>query len=79
MDPYAKAKTLGILTEYIDGQGHRRVTDAAALKAILEALPPQSPRRLIEQPVVVRLGRHAMTGAVGCCQLPAPVENPKRA
>ena len=61
MDPYAKAKTLGILTEYIDGQGHRRVTDPAALRAILEALPPQSPRRLIEQPVVVRLGRDATT------------------
>ena len=43
MDPYAKAKTLGIPTEYIDGQGHRRVTDAAALQAILEALPPQTP------------------------------------
>ena len=28
MDLYAKAKNLGIQTEYIDGQGHRRVTDA---------------------------------------------------
>jgi 4-alpha-glucanotransferase len=61
MDLYAKAKDLGIQTEYIDGQGHRRVTDAAALKAILEALPRQSPRRLIAQPAVVRLGQHAAT------------------
>ena len=48
MDLYAKAKTSESMTEYIDGQGHRRVTDAAALKAILDALPPQSPRRLLD-------------------------------
>ncbi|TAI65749.1 4-alpha-glucanotransferase [Bradyrhizobium sp. Leo170] len=59
MDPYAKARNLGITTEYIDGQGHRRVTDAAALKTILDALPPREPRRWIEQPVVVRRGRPA--------------------
>ena len=32
MDLFTKAKTLGIQTEFIDGQGHRRVTDAAALE-----------------------------------------------
>jgi len=40
MDLFAKAKTLGIQTEFTDGQGLHRVTDAAALKTILDALPP---------------------------------------
>ena len=44
----------GIQTEFLDGQGHRRVTDAAALKIILDALPPQTPGPLMGQPVVVR-------------------------
>ena len=44
----------GIQTEFLDGQGHRRVTDAAALKIILDALPPQAPGPLLGQPVVVR-------------------------
>jgi 4-alpha-glucanotransferase len=57
MDIYAKAKELGILTEFYDGQGHRRQTDPVALQAILDALPPQTPRHLIDQPVVVRSGR----------------------
>jgi len=61
MDLYARAHSLGIQTEYIDGQGHRRVTDAAALKTILDALPLQTPRRLIGQPVVVRSGHPART------------------
>ena len=61
MDLYDKAKTLGILTEYIDGQGHRRVTDAAALKIILDALPPQTPRRFVDQAVIVRASRPART------------------
>ena len=39
MDLFAKAKELGIQTEFMDGQGHRHVTDAAALKIILDALP----------------------------------------
>ena len=46
MDLFTKAKDLGIQTEFIDGQGHRHVTDAAALKIILNALPPQTPRPL---------------------------------
>ena len=39
MDLFTKAKDLGIQTEFIDGQGHRHVTDAAALKIILDAMP----------------------------------------
>lgn len=70
MDLYAKAKELGILTEYIDGQGHRRVTDAAALQDILDALPPQAPRRLIDDPIVIRAGHPARSELAQSAQLP---------
>jgi 4-alpha-glucanotransferase len=56
MNIFSKAKTLGIQTEFLDGQGHPRVTDAAALKIILDALPPQATRRLLTEPVVLRSG-----------------------
>ena len=56
MDIYKKAQSLGVLTEYIDGQGRQRVTEAAALEVILGALPPSAPRRLLDGPVVVRTG-----------------------
>ncbi|WP_065752797.1 4-alpha-glucanotransferase [Bradyrhizobium paxllaeri] len=61
MDLFAQAKALGIQTEFLDGQGHRRVTDAAALKIILDALPPQAPGPLVGHPVVVRSGRPSRT------------------
>ena len=61
MNLYAKAQSLGIQTDYIDGQGHRRVTDPAALQAILDALPPQTPRRFVDEAVVVRAGHPAGT------------------
>src|SRR5882724_8335113 len=61
MDLFAQAKSQGIQTEFLDGQGHRRVTDAAALKIILDALPPQTPGPFIGGPVVVRSGRLART------------------
>ena len=61
MDLYTKAKNLGIQTEFLDGQGHRHVTDAKALKVILDALPPRKPHRFLEQAVVVRSGRPART------------------
>ena len=59
MDLFAQANSQGIQTEFLDGQGHRRVTDAAALKIILDALPPPvEPRDDVEQfPIhVVPLG-----------------------
>lgn len=59
MNLFAEAKNRGIQTEFVDGQGHRRVTDAAALEIILGALPPQIPGPLLGQPVVVRRGRPA--------------------
>jgi 4-alpha-glucanotransferase len=61
MDLFTRAKDLGIQTEFIDGQGHRHVTDAAALKIILDALPTQVPYRFLEQAVVVRSGRPSRT------------------
>ena len=61
MDLFAQADAQGIQTEFLDGQGHRRVTDAAALKIILEALPPQAPGPLVGHPVVVRSGRPSRT------------------
>ncbi|THD71440.1 MAG: 4-alpha-glucanotransferase [Bradyrhizobium sp.] len=57
MDLFTKAKELGIQTEFIDGQGHRHVTDAAALKIILDALPVRIPHRFLEGAVVVRSGQ----------------------
>jgi 4-alpha-glucanotransferase len=61
MDLFAEASARGIQTEFLDGQGHRRVTDAAALKIILDALPPEAPGPLIGRPVVVRSGRPSRT------------------
>src|SRR2546430_15200941 len=59
MDLYTKAKILGIQTEFLDGQGHRHVTDAQALKIILDALPVRKPYRFLKQAVVIRPGRPA--------------------
>jgi 4-alpha-glucanotransferase len=61
MDLFIRAKDLGIQTEFIDGQGHRHVTDAAALRIILDALPAQTPRRFLSHPVVVRSGQPSRT------------------
>ena len=61
MDLYTKAKNLGIQTEFLDGQGHRHVTDAEALKIILDALPVRKPYRFLKQAVVIRSGRPART------------------
>jgi 4-alpha-glucanotransferase len=61
MDLSTRAKKLGIQTEFIDGQGHRHVTDEAALKIILDALPAPVPYRLLAGAVVVRSGRPSRT------------------
>src|SRR5581483_3824001 len=54
MDVYDRARELGIQTEFVDGQGHRHVTDATALKIILDALPERNPTQLLASPVVIR-------------------------
>ena len=61
MDLFTKAKDRGIQTEFIDGQGHRRVTGEAALKIILDALPARIPYRFLAHPVVVRRGQPSQT------------------
>jgi 4-alpha-glucanotransferase len=61
MDLFTKAAELGIQTEFIDGQGHRHVTEAAALKIILNALPVRAPHRFLERPVVLRPGQPSRT------------------
>jgi 4-alpha-glucanotransferase len=62
MDLFTKAKQLGIQTEFVDGQGHRHVTGAAALKIILDALPVRVSHRFVEGAVVIRSGLPARTG-----------------
>ena len=47
MNLFAEAKNRGIQTEFVDGQGYRRVTDAAALRIVLDALPPKPNERLV--------------------------------
>jgi 4-alpha-glucanotransferase len=61
MDPFTKAKELGIQTEFIDGQGHRHVTDSAALTTIIDSLPVCPPHRFLDEAVVIRSGRPAQT------------------
>ena len=75
MDLFAKARELGIETEFVDGHGHRHVTDAAALKIILDALPAEPPRRILGKPVVVRSGGPARTELGAAARFPVALEN----
>jgi 4-alpha-glucanotransferase len=61
MDLFTQAAELGIQTEFVDGQGHRHVTDKAALKIILDALPVRVPHRFLSQAAVIRSGQPART------------------
>jgi 4-alpha-glucanotransferase len=61
MDLFTKAAELGIQTEFIDGQGHRHMTEAAALEIILNALPIRAPHRFLDRPVVLRPGQPLTT------------------
>ncbi|MGB8402008.1 4-alpha-glucanotransferase [Bradyrhizobium sp.] len=74
MDLIAQARKQGIQTEYIDGQGRRHVADMAALKLILNALPPLTARRFIGQPVVVRSGWPARSELSQAATLPVEWE-----
>jgi 4-alpha-glucanotransferase len=56
MDLSIKAKELGIHAGFIDAQGRQRVTDEAALEAIVEALPRRAPHPFLDDAVVVRSG-----------------------
>jgi len=70
MDLFAKARDLGIQTEFIDGQGHPHVTAADALKVIFDALPPPAARALLDGPVVVRAGHPARSTLLSGARFP---------
>src|SRR5271170_2425436 len=70
MDVFTRAKELGIQTEFVDGQGHRHVTDAVALKIILDALPERVPYRFLDEAVVVRSGQPSWTRLKEAATLP---------
>ncbi|MGH6678567.1 MAG: 4-alpha-glucanotransferase, partial [Bradyrhizobium sp.] len=70
MDVIEEARDLGILTEFVDGQGHRRVTDRAALAAILTALPTRPDHRFVQDAVVIRSGQPARTAISPQARLP---------
>src|ERR1700730_6730028 len=70
MDLFSRAKKLGIQTQFVDGQGHRHVTDAAALKIILDALPMRAPYRFLREAVVIRSGHPARTELKPAHRLP---------
>ncbi len=74
MDVYDRARELGLQTEFVDGQGHRHVTDAAALKIILDALPERNPIRLLDGPVVIRSGETTRTEFSAAAALPVSWE-----
>jgi len=70
MDLFSQAEIRGIQTEFLDGQGHRRVTRADVLKIILDALPSETPGPLIGRPVVIRSGRPARSELSQAATLP---------
>ena len=70
MDLLTKAAELGIQTEFFDGQGRRHVTDAAALKIIIDAMPVRTPHRFLSSPIVTRLGRNTRTELTDAATFP---------
>ncbi|MBV9558872.1 MAG: 4-alpha-glucanotransferase [Bradyrhizobium sp.] len=80
MDLYTTANSLGILTEFVDGQGQRRITDEAALRIIVDALPVRRPQRFVEGAIVVRTGQPARTELSPAAKLPVrwTIETPSR-
>ena len=70
MDLFTKANELGIQTEFIDGQGHRHVTDQTALQIIVDALPIRAPYRFLGGAVVLRFGRPGRSELKQAASLP---------
>lgn len=56
MDLVAKAAELGIDAGFFDGQGRRHAIDPVALASLIDAMPQAAPGRLLDQPVVIRVG-----------------------
>src|SRR3954451_2470605 len=61
MDLFAKAKELGIQTEYVDARGQRQVTADGALSIAIDALSLDAPHPLLDRAVVIRSGRPSST------------------
>src|SRR3954467_4113599 len=61
MDLFAKAKELGIQTEYVDARGQRQVTADGALSIAIDALALDAPHPLLDRAVVIRSGRPSRT------------------
>lgn len=70
MNLITEAAGRGIQAEFVDGQGHYRVTDAAALRLILDALPLQVAGSLLGGPAVVRSGRETRIELLPTAKLP---------
>jgi 4-alpha-glucanotransferase len=70
MDLFSQAQSLGILTEFTDGQGQRHVTDETALKIIIDAFPALTPGRFVDGPVVIRTSLPARTELRDTAKLP---------
>ncbi len=70
MDLLARARDLGIQNEFVDGQGHHHVTDAAALRIILDALPRRAPYRFVREAVGIRSGQPSQTELSQAATLP---------
>src|SRR6266849_4701119 len=70
MNLLTKAKNLGILTEFVDGQGVTHLTSETALKIIVNAFPPRTPSRFIEGTVVIRSGQPARNELAEAANLP---------
>ena len=59
MDLVAKAAELGIDAGFFDGQGRRHAIDPVALANLIDAMPQAAPGKLLDQPVVIRVGEVA--------------------
>jgi len=70
MDIFTKAKALGILTEFVDGQGVTHVTDERALKIIVDAFPVRPPYRFVGGAMVIRAGQPARSELAEAAKLP---------
>jgi 4-alpha-glucanotransferase len=70
MNLFDRARERNIQTEFVDGQGHPHVTDAAALEIILDALPERHPYRFLAGAVVMRSGRTLRTAIKEAAALP---------
>jgi 4-alpha-glucanotransferase len=59
VDIYADAQARGLVPDFIDARGEHRVTRPDALRAILDALPPQATHRYLRGAIVLRQDRDA--------------------